>query len=209
MRIFLDAGHGGRNAGVKRGSLIEKDYTLKMVGDIKKALSHLYGNVHSSRSEDDYLMLSERFDKCAQHGADVCVCIHVNAAHDQSLSGLMCFHVSHEGAVLGDEIMRSAPSMLRRKKQKSILASKGDWTNRAYNCISGYDCPSVLVECFFATNEKDFEFGQSRIGRRGIVSSIVNGISNYESNLFERGFLKVKSDLLYDCSLEYGGSIRG
>jgi len=209
MRIFLDPGHGGKNTGVHIGQLIEKNYTLQLAIDLREALSSLYNNVELSRHDDEYVMLSDRFKLGASFGADVAVSIHVNAAHHKGLKGLMVFSNNAEAANFGTEIMRSAPANIRRREPKTFIANENDWTNRANNCLKGYTCPAVLVECFFASNEKDLAFGQSRIGRRSIVSAIVSGITNYEADLFSRGYGKTHSEYLYDACLEYGGSIRG
>tara|TARA_Y100000588_G_C14183854_1_gene894940 strand:- start:150 stop:779 length:630 start_codon:yes stop_codon:yes gene_type:complete len=209
MRIFIDPGHGGKNTGVHVGTLIEKNYTLQLAIDLREALGSLYKDVELSRHDDDYVMLRDRFVSASNFGADVAVSIHVNAAQHKGLKGLMVFANDSEAANFGTEIMMSAPPTIRRREPKTFIASPNDWTKRAHNCLEGYKCPAVLVECFFASNAKDLAFGQSRAGRRAIVSGIASGIANYDSNLWARGFGRLDGSMLCDAELECGGSIRG
>jgi N-acetylmuramoyl-L-alanine amidase len=87
-KIFLDAGHGGKDSGAVGNGISEKNIVLSIV---KKINDHLnsYKNVQTmlSRNDDTFLTLDQRTDQANSWGADVFLSIHVNSATDQSARG--------------------------------------------------------------------------------------------------------------------------
>ena len=194
MRVFIDPGHGGRNSGTAVGPTKEKAYTLSFAKKLKGTLENLYKNydIVMSREEDMDLNLKQRAQIANDFGADLVLCIHVNAHQRTDIGGLMCFHVDAIGKEIGSRIMSSAPRGLKRTKSDSYMSSPDDWTKDAYSCIKGYNAPAVLVELFFATNPSNLAMGLSPTGTNGMLVAIMNGISLHESNLYFNGKLEDK-----------------
>ena len=209
MKVFVDAGHGGKNNGCWRGAIIEKRYALSIAKALRDILNTTCKHpVVMSRNGDDFLTLKDRATICVVEGCDLAVSIHINVNSDPGIKGMMTFHTTAEGKRLGDEILRSAPAPLRRKRNKSTKASPDDWTKRTHNVLRHYgETPAVLVECFFVTNNEDYWFGLSDTGRQAIINSIACGISNYQSILYEENPAKFrKADGV--LNVDSGGSIR-
>ncbi|MGO4979099.1 N-acetylmuramoyl-L-alanine amidase [Bacillus sp. CJ1] len=80
-KVWLDAGHGGKDSGAAANGMKEKDLVLKMVKYAKSYLeSHYKGvQVKLTRSTDVFYELSERADMANKWGADVFVSFHINA----------------------------------------------------------------------------------------------------------------------------------
>lgn len=91
-KIYLDAGHGGKDSGAVGNGLYEKDVVLKISRRIRSLLEQ-YKNVQvlESRDKDVFLDLSERTDKANKWGADAFVSIHINAAASTSAKGFETF----------------------------------------------------------------------------------------------------------------------
>jgi N-acetylmuramoyl-L-alanine amidase len=87
-KIFLDAGHGGKDTGASGNGIYEKDITLSIVKKIADYLKS-YKNVQIllTRDTDTYLTLDQRTDKANQWGADAFLSIHINSATDPSARG--------------------------------------------------------------------------------------------------------------------------
>lgn len=87
-KIFLDAGHGGKDSGAVGNGISEKNIVLSIVKKINDYLNS-YKNVQTmlSRNDDTFLTLDERTNRANSWGADVFLSIHVNSATDQSARG--------------------------------------------------------------------------------------------------------------------------
>jgi N-acetylmuramoyl-L-alanine amidase len=87
-KIFLDAGHGGKDSGALANGISEKNIVLSIVKKINDYLNS-YKNVQTmlSRNDDTFLTLDERTNQANSWGADVFLSIHVNSATDQSARG--------------------------------------------------------------------------------------------------------------------------
>ena len=80
-KVWIDAGHGGKDAGATGNGLQEKDIVLALSLAVKKRLEAEYDGVqvYLSRSSDVFLELAERTKKANAAGADILVSIHCNA----------------------------------------------------------------------------------------------------------------------------------
>lgn len=194
MRVFIDPGHGGRNSGTRVGHLQEKQYVLSFCQKLKSNLENLYKSydIALSRDSDEYLNLESRSNYANEWGADLVICVHVNAHQRADIGGLMCFHLDAVGEEIGSHIMASAPRGLKRTKAKSYLAKGDDWTKDAHACIRGYTAPAVLVELFFASNPSNLAMALTPTGTNGMLVAVLNGISLHENNLYFNGKLEDK-----------------
>ena len=99
VKIFLDAGHGGKDSGAIGNGIQEKDIVLKLVKKMESLLK-AYENtdVILSRSSDVFLSLAERTKKANTANADVLLSIHVNSAADNSARGYETFRYTNQAA---------------------------------------------------------------------------------------------------------------
>lgn len=71
VKIVLDAGHGGRDPGAVGNGLREKDVTLTIVTKIGEMLKEYERvDVHYTRTDDQFIELSERAAMANRIGAD-------------------------------------------------------------------------------------------------------------------------------------------
>ena len=87
-KIYLDAGHGGKDSGAVGNGLYEKNIVLDLAKRIESKLNE-YKNVEimQTRTTDIFLELAERTAKANQWGADAFVSIHCNANPSISAKG--------------------------------------------------------------------------------------------------------------------------
>ena len=87
-KIFLDAGHGGKDSGAVGNGISEKNIVLSIVKKINDYLNS-YKNVQTmlSRNDDTFLTLDERTNRANSWGADVFLSVHVNSATDSTARG--------------------------------------------------------------------------------------------------------------------------
>lgn len=81
--VVLDPGHGGKDGGASRGTLIERDINLKIAQACYDELTKYGGvKVYMTRPDNDtYLTLAERAELGKSKGADVLVSLHINSAN--------------------------------------------------------------------------------------------------------------------------------
>jgi N-acetylmuramoyl-L-alanine amidase len=89
LKIVIDPGHGGRDAGAVRGNLQEKDIALKVGVKLKELLSSQLDDFEPTltRNEDVSLSLAERALFAQKQNADLLLSIHVNASTDAGAHG--------------------------------------------------------------------------------------------------------------------------
>ncbi|MGN7167970.1 N-acetylmuramoyl-L-alanine amidase [Paenibacillus cellulositrophicus] len=80
-KVWIDAGHGGKDPGASANGLQEKNVVLEVSLAVKRQLESEYEGVQVflSRSTDVFLELKDRTEKANAAGADVLVSIHCNA----------------------------------------------------------------------------------------------------------------------------------
>lgn len=186
-RILIDAGHGGRNLGCEIPNYgYESAYTLEIANRILLlAQADKYMELEVSRFGDQYLSLSERWEMAADMDADLAISLHVdsfapNGYPDPRAHGAWSVFKNGDTERLVRTMQRRRPAQLVGTIGGSYRAvAKDGRTGRAYNVLTGYHCPAVLTEMFFATNPDDVEFARSREGKATIASWLYSCIAEY------------------------------
>ena len=130
-KIFLDAGHGGKDSGASGNGILEKDIVLKLVEKMESLLKNYQdADVMLSRSSDVFLTLDERTNKANNWGADVLCSVHINSATDASASGFESYRFPNSNAgtvafqnLLHEEIIKAIDGSSikdRGKKQENF-----------------------------------------------------------------------------------------
>ena len=93
MRVQLDAGHGGEDAGCisPHGGLYEKDLVLDIALRVGEILESRGMEVIYTRTNDTFVSLAGRSGMAARHKADAFVSIHANYAENQTARGIETF----------------------------------------------------------------------------------------------------------------------
>jgi N-acetylmuramoyl-L-alanine amidase len=101
VKVFIDAGHGGRDDGARgKFGTLEKKISLelsKLVASKVKA-RRLNLEVRLSREDDKFLTLTERVTSANRWGADVFVSIHANSSPIPKVHGYEIYFLSSEAS---------------------------------------------------------------------------------------------------------------
>lgn len=198
-KIYIDAGHGGKDSGAVGNGIYEKDIVLDVSNRIAAGLAD-YENttVILSRSSDIYLSLNERTKKANNAGADILVSVHINAAANKSAKGFESFRYINTDAatiafqnVLHGEIIKAMGSGIidRGKKQKDLHMV------RESNMIA------CLTENLFISNAGDAAKLKDDAFKQRIAEGHIAGIVKYLGLKKKAGSIRqpdnIKSDKLY------------
>lgn len=92
--IVIDPGHGGKDMGARRGSLLEKHINLTISKHLKKILETRYRyRVIMTRKDDTFISLDKRGEIANAKDADLFVSIHANAAKREGANGFETFYL--------------------------------------------------------------------------------------------------------------------
>lgn len=81
VKVYVDAGHGGSDAGATGHGIKEKDVTLKIAKKVQEYLGRFKGvSVKMSRTDDSFPSLTDRTNEANSWGADLFLSVHINSA---------------------------------------------------------------------------------------------------------------------------------
>ena len=176
-KIFLDAGHGGKDSGALGHGIMEKDIVLKIVKKMDALLQNYQDvEVKLSRSSDVFLSLSERTRKANDWGADVLISVHINAAASASAKGFESFRYTNAGSstiafqnMLHAEIMKAMGSGIddRGKKQANL------------HMVRESLMKACLTENLFISNSADAAKLKSDAFLDKVAAGHVNGLEKF------------------------------
>lgn len=198
--IVVDAGHGGSDPGNQnpRLRLDEKTFTLDVARRLERLLKAAGYRVIMTRKSDRAVDLDERADIANRARADLFVSIHFNAFARSAIAGT-------ETYVMTPRNQRSSPqaehdeSMVRTNypanQHDRWNAVLGYQMHRAmigglksadrglkrfrYSVLRSVDCPAVLVEAAFLSNDEEGRKVSTAAYRQRIAESIASGIKQH------------------------------
>lgn len=94
QRVFIDAGHGGKDPGTSHNKVLERLITLDVAMDLGRLLQANGMEVIYSRTKDRAVKLSERTRMANAANADLFVSIHVNANDNPAVSGIETYYLN-------------------------------------------------------------------------------------------------------------------
>lgn len=89
VKLYFDAGHGGKDSGAVGNGLYEKNIVLTLAKKTEEIVKANYKNIEvmQTRTSDIFLSLDERTDKANKWGADIFVSFHCNASTSPTARG--------------------------------------------------------------------------------------------------------------------------
>lgn len=192
--VVIDAGHGGEDGGaVGIGDVLEKDLNLKISRKLKCIMMLL--GVDAVMTRDDDVSLSGNEDKLRERkvsdmrarvntvnniSSATLVSIHQNSFGDSSCSGAQVFF--SDGNAMSKALADSVQSALKFgvDKNNKRIAKCAD---KNIFILQKANCPAVLVECGFITNEKEADLLKSDIYQTKISVCVAAGYLKYKSEM--------------------------
>ncbi|TAG29386.1 MAG: N-acetylmuramoyl-L-alanine amidase [Verrucomicrobia bacterium] len=201
--IVLDAGHGGVDSGTtnKRLKLGEKVFTLDVALQLQARLGEDRWTVIQTRTDDRFVSLGNRAKIANTAAADLMVSIHFNAVADNSeLSGTETYVLTPQfqrstAATAGQAYSQAEELGNRHDKWSAVLGyemhrhllkglgSSDRGLKRArFAVLRLVDCPAVLVEAGYLSNDTEAKRIADPSYRRKIVEALHAAILAYDAN---------------------------
>ena len=171
-KVFIDAGHGGKDPGAVANGLREKDVTLAVGLKVGKELERHRVKVTYSRKTDKFVSLDNRAKMANDANADCFVSIHTNAFRKSSAKGVETF--SFPNSANGKKLAQSIQSNIINKKIYSI--NRGVKTAN-FAVLRKTVMPAALTEMAFITNKQDAKLLKTK--QNEFAEAIAKGILSY------------------------------
>lgn len=175
VKVFLDAGHGGKDPGAIGNGLKEKDLNLTIAKKVGEILTNEYENVTVlySRTIDKTLSLKERTDMANKANANYFFSIHVNAGggtgyEDYVYNGKIQSTTEANRTTIHNEVVR----VLNKYRIKNRGKKKAN-----FHVLRETKCPAMLVETLFIDNVNDAKFLKNQNFINDISRAYATGIA--------------------------------
>lgn len=172
--IVIDAGHGGTDYGATKDDLNEKKITSEIAKKIKAMYLDSNVSILFTRTEDEFIDLKDRTDFINTNKADLVISLHLNKNKNTESNGFEIFVT--EKPDLFDKTKKFAEK-LSTKLSKTQLKNRGLKT-APFWILKKSNCPSMIVELGFISNENDRKFIESEKGQTEIAKTILEFISD-------------------------------
>ena len=202
MIVVIDAGHGGKDAGVtNKNGITEKDLALQLVKKIKALNTDENIEIILTRDIDIYEDPKAKADFAKNRNADLFISVHLDntpKAKWNSVSGMNVF-VAREGVsnvekskILGAVILNTFKENYELPVPSTIVQRQvGVWI------IQANTFPSILIEAGYLTNDKDAAYLLSEKGQEAFAKNVLDAIRKYSDlkslNTYQIDKLKVDS----------------
>ena len=174
LRIAIDAGHGGDNAGADgvTSHVLEKDYTLLMAKELRKTLAKAgVQHIFMTRTKDTSLSMPERMEMLRAFNPHLLVSIHLNSAGIDTVQGTSTYYRYIGFRPLSVAILNQ---MLTLK-----LKEYGNVGNFNFSLNGPTDYPNALVEVAFLSNPGDEKKILNPKFHKAVAGKIYQGILDF------------------------------
>lgn len=184
--IMLDPGHGGYGApGTYSTSSVYEHEVVYSVAEKAAEILRRYGaTVIITRAADQSMSLSERVALTREYNPDIFVSIHCDGSENASWYGTHTFYYKNYSMPLADAIHKQLVNAYRNHVYTDTASKQYENVDAGckffpYMVTRVEECPSVLVECGYLTNEQDALFLTSSDGQLITATAIAQGIVDY------------------------------
>jgi|GEM_PF-526248 len=169
-KIWVDAGHGGKDPGASGFGVVEKNIALRVAVEMAKQLERDYEDVkcYLSRSTDVFVDLEERTNKANAAGADVFVSVHCNAGGGNGGFESFTYIGTQDAATAA--FQATLHTEIMKQLQPFGVIDRGQKKKDLHVCRETR-MPAVLTENMFV----DVVADAARLKRPEIIEAIVAG----------------------------------
>lgn len=169
-KVFLSAGHGGKDPGAVANGMYEKTINLVTLLECQKELERHGVDVVCSRRTDVDDPVEQEVKEANKSGAEIAVSFHVNAGGGD---GFEAYYYSTSAS--GKKLARLCEKHIKALGQNSRGVKKGN----SLQFIKNTKMTSVLVESFFIDNSTDRKIGDTTAEQKRFGVAYAKAILEY------------------------------
>ena len=174
MKICLDAGHGGKDSGATGGGIFEKNVALQIVNKLNTAFKAQGFETVLTRSNDEYISLSERCNIANNAKADLFISIHLNSNGGKPATGIETLVYSDSG-----ETGKIAHAVQTAMINITQATDRGVKVRQNLAVLRGTTMKAMLIETGFINNDNDRNKLTKEYYQNSLVNAILSAVCNY------------------------------
>ena len=172
--IVIDAGHGGSDFGASKDGLTEKSLTEIISKKIQNMNQNSDVKIHFTRTNDSFIDLIERARIVNSYQPDLAISLHFNFNKNIETNGFEIYvsdnsPTSEKSKELANQLA-TAISNTTPLKNRGIKAAP-------FMILKKSECPTLVVELGFLSNEKDRNYVNTEKGQAEIAKTILQFVS--------------------------------
>lgn len=199
-KIYIDAGHGGKDPGaIGVGGVHEADINLKVAKYLQAELKRNGQTIKMCRTTDVTKELSERTTEANKWGADIYCSIHCNAFNDVSANGTetYVYKRGYEAERIADKVHSQLMLVLNTRNRclETVNGKKVNVIKEAnFYVLRKTSMPAFLVELAFVTNKEDCAKLVDDAIQKKCAIAICKGICTHLGITYKAEEKEVKND---------------
>lgn len=156
--VIIDPGHGGQDHGTSVDGIHEKDLVLLVSEELKKQAQFHNIQLHFTRNKDEFIDLKSRVEVQKNEKADFYLSLHINAIHDanektSAKSGIEIYYSNL--LTQKDTLANFYTAKTFAQSFSNHINEKVKFLPAPFYVLKEVNCPSILIECGFLSNEED------------------------------------------------------
>jgi N-acetylmuramoyl-L-alanine amidase len=174
LKIAIDPGHGGDNAGASgvTSAVLEKNYTLLIAKQLQATLKKAgVKQIYMTRDKDTSLGMPERIEMLKNYNPDFLISIHLNSSSVDSIQGTSTYYRYIGFRPLSVAVLRQ---MLTLR-----LKEYGNVGNFNFALSGPVEYPNCLVEVAFLSNKQDEKKILDPVFHKAVANKIYAGILDW------------------------------
>lgn len=177
LKVAIDAGHGGSNAGASglTTKILEKDYTLKMAKELEAYLRKKGANVYMIRNEDVDVSMTDRTLMLRKEEPDLLISIHLNSSGNKDVKGTSTYY-----RYIG---FRPLTQYILDRMLELGLNNFGNIGSFNFSLSGPTEYPNCLVEVAFLSNAEDEQKILDADFHKQVARKIYKGIDDWLKGL--------------------------
>lgn len=177
LKIAVDAGHGGSNAGASgvKSKALEKDYTLKIAKELETYLQDKGAAVYMTRTHDTDLTMVDRTLMLRQQAPDLLISVHLNSSGNDTVRGVSTYY-RYTG-------FRPLSQAILNRMLELGLNEFGNVGSFNFSLSGPTEYPNCLVEVAFLSNAEDEKKILDPKFRKDVAEKIGKGIEDWLEGL--------------------------
>ncbi len=172
--IVIDAGHGGTDFGASIDGFTEKKLAEIISNKIQNMNEKGDVKIHFTRTNDSFIDLNERAKIVNSVQPDLAISLHFNANKNIEANGFEIY--------ISDKSSTSEKSKEIANQLAAAISKATPLNNRGVKfapltILKKSECPTLVLELGFLSNEKDRNFVNSEKGQTELARTILNFVS--------------------------------
>ncbi|MFA7275150.1 MAG: N-acetylmuramoyl-L-alanine amidase [Crocinitomicaceae bacterium] len=171
--VLIDIGHGGKDKGAQSAGLSEKDILQDIAEQITIESKKFPTKIIFLRDGDQFMKLETRVKKINEIKPDLLISLHINSSENKDENGITAI-VSKENPFYEESHMYAIK--LSYNLSQYTLNNRGAKDGNLF-LLNHSNCPTVLLEMGYLTNEGDRNYLSSKKGQMELAKEICQTVN--------------------------------